>query len=63
MPDNLGKTGKQDDTRINVNQPHEVVYWTDKFGISKETLLEAVKAAGVMVADVRAWLKKKGHIV
>jgi hypothetical protein len=34
MADDLKKTGKQDDERINVNQEHEVGYWTENFGVS-----------------------------
>ncbi|HYD92388.1 MAG TPA: DUF3606 domain-containing protein [Flavobacterium sp.] len=59
MTDNLKNTGKQDDSRININQDHEVQYWTKELGVSAEKLREAVKAVGVMVKDVRAYLKKK----
>lgn len=62
MADNLGKTGKQDDSRINVNQDHELQYWTKKFNVSKDTLKSAVAAAGSMVKDVEAWLKKNGKM-
>lgn len=33
MPDDKSKTGKADDTRINVNQSYEVDYWTKKLGL------------------------------
>jgi len=58
MADNLTKKGRQDDVRINLNQDHEVNYWTKELGITKEKLAEAVKAVGVMVADVKKYLKK-----
>jgi hypothetical protein len=58
MPDNLKNTGKQDDSRINVNQDHEVTYWTKELGVTAEKLREAVKAVGPMVKDVRKYLDK-----
>ncbi len=62
MSDDLKKTGKQDDSRINLHESYEVEYWTKKFGISTQTLKEAVTAAGVMVKDVYAWLVKNKHV-
>jgi hypothetical protein len=56
--DNTKKTGKADDVRINVNQDHELAYWSQKFGCTKQELRDAVKEVGVMVADVRKYLKK-----
>lgn len=56
--DNLNKTGKQDDTRININQSHEVEYWTKKLGVSEAKLREAVGQVGVMVVDVKKYLGK-----
>ena len=58
MSDNLDKTGKGDDIRINVNQDHEVRYWTKELGVSEQELRQAVAAVGVMVADVKKYLKK-----
>ena len=36
MADNLQETGKPDDQRINVNQDHELIYWSGKFGVSRD---------------------------
>jgi hypothetical protein len=58
MSDNLNKTGKGDDIRININQPHEVVYWTKTLGVSEQRLREAVGAVGPMVKDVKKYLGK-----
>jgi hypothetical protein len=33
MADDLKKTGRQDDERINVDQDHEVTYWSQKLGV------------------------------
>ena len=59
MSDDLKKTGAADRTRINVNEEHELSYWTEKFGCSRAELKAAVKAAGVMAKDVEAKLKTK----
>lgn len=58
MADNLGTTGQQDRERINVNQEHEVAYWTKALGVTKERLREAVDKAGPLAKDVRAYLSK-----
>ena len=58
MSDNLSDRGNQDRLRINVHEEHEVRYWTEALGISKEELEQAVKAVGVMAADVRRHLGK-----
>lgn len=34
-----------------MNEAHEVAYWTEKFGISKEQLQAAVDKAGTSSAD------------
>ena len=56
MADDLKQTGKQDDARINVEQDHELRYWSHKLGVSREQLKEAVQAAGPMVKDVQRHL-------
>ena len=59
MSDNLKEVGKEDRDRINVNEAHEVQYWTKELGVNTQQLIAAVKAAGVMAADVREYLKDK----
>ena len=54
MADDLTKRGKQDALRINVNEDHELRYWTKALGVSEDELRAAVKAVGVMAKDVRA---------
>jgi len=46
MSDDLSKKGVQDRSRINMNEPHEVSYWTEKFGVTKEELQKAINRAG-----------------
>lgn len=58
MSDDLKKTGKQDDSRININESYEVSYWTKTLGVSADKLKEAVRAVGPMVKDVSKYLGK-----
>ncbi|WP_315136293.1 DUF3606 domain-containing protein [Achromobacter marplatensis] len=39
--------------RINLNEAHEVRYWTQRFGVSEAQLREAVKAVGVSADAVK----------
>jgi hypothetical protein len=52
MADDLTNRGAQDRSRINVNEKHEVRYWTQKWDISEEQLAAAVKKVGVSVDAV-----------
>lgn len=58
MPDDLNKRGPQDRSRINVNEPHELRYWTQELGISEAELRDAVKAVGPSATAVREHLRK-----
>jgi hypothetical protein len=58
MADDLGKRGQEDRERINLNEDFEVLYWTKRFGVSRDQLKAAVAKAGPMVTDVRAELGK-----
>jgi hypothetical protein len=58
MADNLQDRGAQDRARVNVNEPHEVRYWTEKFGASEEDLIQAVSIVGVSADEVERYLKK-----
>lgn len=58
MSDDLTNRGPQDRTRINVNEDHELRYWTKELGVSEERLKEVVKAVGVSVESVREHLRK-----
>jgi len=54
--DDTTKTGKADDSQININESYEVQYWSEKFNVPQETLKSAVRAAGTRVDDVRDYL-------
>ena len=57
MADDLSKTGNPDDQRINVNQDHELTYWSEKLGVSRDRLREAVAKAGPMLRNVERELR------
>ena len=59
MADDLSKTGPRDDTRINTDQDHEMSYWSDKFGVSRDQLRSAVAKVGPMVKNVRDHLRHR----
>ena len=57
MADNTGEIGRQDDARINVNQDHELTYWSRRFGVSRDRLREAVARVGPLVRNVERELR------
>jgi hypothetical protein len=58
MADDTKNRGPADRTRINVNESHELAYWTKELGVSEKTLRDAVAKVGVTASAVRAHLKK-----
>lgn len=56
MADDKTLRGPADAARINVNEDHELRYWTKALGVTEQKLRAAVSAAGVMANDVRAYL-------
>ena len=58
MADDLKQTGKPDDQRINVEQDHELSYWSKELGVSREELKRAVEQAGPVVKNVRQHLNR-----
>ncbi|SFT36764.1 Protein of unknown function [Chryseobacterium formosense] len=58
MSDDLSKRRPQDATKVNVNESWELDYWSKEFGVTKESLKEAVQAVGTSVAAVKRYLKK-----
>jgi hypothetical protein len=55
MADNLEDRGPEDRARINVNEPHEVRYWTKKYGVTEEQLRAAVAQVGVRADQVEVY--------
>ncbi len=58
MADDKTKVGGQDRERISLREDYEVRDWMGSFGVSKEKLIEAVKAVGDRADDVREYLKR-----
>jgi Protein of unknown function (DUF3606) len=58
MADDLKQAGKPDDQRINLEQDHEVSYWSKELGVSRDELRNAVQRAGPLVKNVRQHLNR-----
>lgn len=58
MSDDLSKRRPQDASKVNVNETWELEYWSNKFGVTKERLKEAVKAVGTSAVAVQKYLGK-----
>jgi hypothetical protein len=56
--DDKQNTGSPDKDRINVNEDYELQYWSEKFGVSKDRIKQAVKAVGTSVNAVQKYLNK-----
>jgi hypothetical protein len=59
MADDPQQTRPQDSRRVNVNQEHELRYWSERFGTSPEALKRVVARVGVMAGDVERAVKGK----
>jgi hypothetical protein len=60
MADNPNLRTGQDRKRVNVHQEHEVRWWTQKWGVSREELEKAVQAVGTSVSKVEEFLRQQG---
>ncbi|WHU04395.1 DUF3606 domain-containing protein [Sphingomonas sp. NIBR02145] len=58
MADDKTLRGPQDSSRVAMGEDYEVSYWTEKFGVSRERLQEAVDAVGNSADAVRAYLAR-----
>lgn len=58
MPDDKTKRRPQDASKINIHEPYEVNWWTDKFNVTKAQLVAAVNSVGVSAAAVAKHLGK-----
>ena len=45
--------------RINMGDPEEIRYWTEKFGCTKAELVSAVGSVGPIASKVQAYLRRK----
>ncbi len=58
MADNKLNVGAQDRSRIAMGEDYEVAYWTEKFGVSRDELAEAVEQVGNGTEKVAVYLGK-----
>ena len=58
MADDLNNRAAQDRSRIALGEDHEVRYWTEALGVTKEELQRAVDQVGNGADAVREFLKK-----
>lgn len=59
MADDLNNHGERDRSRINLNEDHEVRYWTTALGVPEDELRRLVAEAGNSAEAVRAALAQK----
>lgn len=58
MSDDLKKRRPLDSSRINIHEDYELNWWSDHLGVSKEAIINAVKAVGTSAAAVKKYLGK-----
>ena len=58
MIGNLSRRHPQDSSRINIHEDWEIRYWTDRWQVSRQQLLDTVKRVGLQVNDVARALGK-----
>ena len=58
MSDDTTIRRPQDSSRIALGEDYEVRYWTEKFGVSRDELAEAVNAVGNSADAVALYLGK-----
>lgn len=59
MSDSNQNRGEPDRSRINVNQDHELRYWTQALDVSEDDLRSAVRAVGTDADAVREYLRSR----
>ena len=60
MADNFKIARPKDYSKVDVNDPNEMVYWTKELGVSKELIIETVKQVGTATAAVRRHIRLYG---
>ena len=58
MSDNLNLRGTQDRSRISMREDHEVRYWTEALGVTKDQLEKVILEVGNEADAVRKALGK-----
>lgn len=57
MTDDTRKTGNPDRQRVNIHEDYELRDWAEKWGVSREQLMEAVAKVGTQADAVERELK------
>ena len=57
MSDDKTLRAPQDSSRVAMGEDYEVEYWTDRFGVSRERLQEAVDAVGNSADRIAEYLR------
>lgn len=58
MADDKTLRAPQDSSRVAMGEDYEVAYWTDKFGVSRDRLQEAVDAVGNSADAIKEYLAR-----
>jgi len=58
MTDNKTRRGPADRSRINVNEPYELDYWSNELDLTPEQLRQLVAKHGASVETIRQLLGK-----
>jgi hypothetical protein len=56
MSDDVRKRGPEDRSRINVNEPWELKYWSKTLGVTPDRLKEVIRQVGTRTEDVEQYL-------
>jgi hypothetical protein len=54
--------GGTDRNRIDIHEPQQLHYWSDRFGVTAEKLRKAVDAVGVRADKVQEFLEVKSFL-
>ena len=58
MSDDLKNRGEPDHSRISLTEEHEISYWTNGLGVSREELEQTVRSVGNSTDAVKRALQK-----
>lgn len=62
MTDNTTTLPGNEKPQVSRIDDYEIIYWTDKWGITEQELNNAVGAVGVDAGKIEVWLRKNGII-
>jgi len=57
--DNTNLRGGRDRNRVSANQPHEVRYLTEKFGVERQIVMDAIRSCGGDRKLIEEYLKER----